>query len=223
MNKSESIANLAQALSKFQGQMTNPKNTAKNPQFNSKYAPLQDILALARPLLSEQGLSLLQSTTGDLENVAISTMLMHESGEYLETDSFVLRGEQSVKGGGKVLNVQGAGSMITYIRRYQVSAILGIASEDDDDGNNSSGHQQQGQQRPVEQKPIAQKPVEQKPSGPIQWPMFWQGMKTLGYSESEVHAFAKVESLKEWSREMLDELVSDLRKAKANPPAPEVK
>jgi|GEM_PF-919465 len=56
-------------------------------------------------------------------------------------------------------------------------------------------------------------------TGPIKWPAFWAGMAKLGYSESEVHAFAKVESLKEWSREMLDELVSDLRKAKANPPA----
>lgn len=140
MKRSETIANLAMSLAKFQGEMTNPKNTAKNPQFNSKYAPLQDILALARPILSKHGLSLIQSTTGDLENVTISTMLMHESGEFLETEPFILKGEQTMKGGGKVLNVQGAGSMITYIRRYQVSAMLGVASEDDDDGAHSTGY-----------------------------------------------------------------------------------
>lgn len=138
MNKSESIKELASALSKFQGEVTNPKNTAKNPQFDSKYAPLQDILSLARPLLSKQGLSVLQFTEGELETVIISTMLLHESGEFIQMAPFTLRGEQSIKGGGKVLNVQGAGSMITYIRRYQVSAILGLASEDDDDGNDAS-------------------------------------------------------------------------------------
>lgn len=146
MIKSESIKELAGALSKFTGEVTNPKNTARNPQFNSKYAPLQDILSLVRPLLSKQGLSLLQSTTGDLENVTISTTLLHESGEFLEMEPFTLRGEQTLKGGAKVLNVQGAGSMITYIRRYQISALLGLSSEDDDDGdyaskkNNSTTH-----------------------------------------------------------------------------------
>ena len=49
---------------------------------------------------------------------------------------------------------------------------------------------------------------------PINWPAFWQGMKEIGYSESEVHAFAKVESLKDWTREMLDVLVVDLKAAK---------
>lgn len=139
MKTSEIIKDLAAALSKFQGEVTNPKNTAKNPQFDSNYAPLQDILSLTRPLLSKQGLSILQSTAGDLENVTISTMLLHESGQYMEMEPFILRGEQTLKGGGKVLNVQGAGSMITYIRRYQVSAILGLASEDDEDGNHASG------------------------------------------------------------------------------------
>jgi len=138
MIKSESIKEIAVALSKFQGEITNPLNSAKNPQFNSKYAPLQDILSLTRPILAKNGLSVLQSTTGDLENVTVSTMLLHSSGEFMETEPFVLKGEQTAKGGGKVLNVQGAGSMITYIRRYQISAILGLASEDDDDGNHST-------------------------------------------------------------------------------------
>jgi len=138
MIKSESIKELASALSKFTGEVTNPKNTAKNPQFNSKYAPLEEILNVVRPLLSKQGLSVLQGTTGDLENVTISTMLLHESGEFLEMEPFTLKGEQTLRGGAKVLNVQGAGSMITYIRRYQISALLNLASEDDD-GNHASG------------------------------------------------------------------------------------
>lgn len=213
MNRSETIANLAMSLAKFQGEMTNPKNTANNPQFNSKYAPLQDILALARPLLSKQGLSLIQSTTGDLENVTISTMLIHESGEFLETEPFILKGEQTARGGGKVVNVQGAGSMITYIRRYQVSAMLGVASEDDDDGNSSSSHQQWPVKKPVAMKPVEQKPVSTEPK-PVNFVNFWITCKGLGYSQAEVHAFAKVDSLKEWTREMLGELIKDLKTSK---------
>lgn len=211
MNKSESIANLALALSKFQGEVSNPKNTAKNPQFNSKYAPLQDILALVRPLLSKQGLSLLQSTTGDLDNVSISTILIHESGEFIETDPFVLKGEQTAKGGGKVINVQGAGSMITYIRRYQVSAILGIASEDDDDGNHTSGNKQSQESKPKQTNPLKTTEIKS-----INWPTFWLECKKLGYDEKQVHALAKVESLKDWDRSMLDELYRDIKKLAEN-------
>jgi hypothetical protein len=156
MNRSESIKELAMALSKFQGEVTNPKNTARNPQFNSRYAPLQDILSLVRPLLSKQGLSILQTTTGDLENVTITTLLLHESGEYIETDPFTLRGEQTTKGGAKVLNVQGAGSMITYIRRYQISAILGLSSEDDDDGNHASGKFDKPSSAPTSNKTLSE-------------------------------------------------------------------
>lgn len=53
-----------------------------------------------------------------------------------------------------------------------------------------------------------------KADNPIIWPAFWQGMKKLGYSETQVHDFAKVESLKDWTREMLDVLVIDLKAAK---------
>ena len=76
-----------------------------------------------------------------------------------------------------------------------------------------------------QQKTVTQKPIDQKPSTPepIKWPAFWAGMAKLGFSEEQVHAFAKVESLKEWPREKLDGLVSDLRKAKANPPATDAK
>ena len=204
MNRSETIANLAMSLSKFQGEMTNPKNTAKNPQFNSKYAPLQDILALARPLLSKQGLSLIQSTTGDLENVTISTMLIHESGEFLETDPFILKGEQTARGGGKVVNVQGAGSMITYIRRYQVSAMLGVASEDDDDGAHSVGY------KPVEQ--IRDKPkLVEKEETPANIEGFFVEAMKIGFTKTMVLKEVGEISIDKWSQAKLGSLYRDLK------------
>ena len=131
MNKSENIKNLAIALSKFQAEISNPKNTASNPFFKSKYAPLQDVLNLVRPLLSKYGLSIVQLPYTKETDTGVVTILIHESGEFIESDPLVLKAEKNT--------AQGAGSVITYARRYAVSAILGIASEEDDDGAEASG------------------------------------------------------------------------------------
>jgi hypothetical protein len=133
MNKSESIKNIADALSKFQGEIENPKNTADNPFFKSKYAPLQDVLNLVRPKLAKYGLSILQFPSGDGEKIVIHSLLMHSSGEWIEMEPLILKAEKAT--------AQGAGSAITYGRRYALSAILGISSEDDDDGNQASNNE----------------------------------------------------------------------------------
>lgn len=129
MSKSESIKNLAISLSKFQGEITNPSNTATNPFFKSKYAPLETVLNTVRPILSKHGLSVVQAPSTDGGNITISTTLIHESGEYMEFPELSLKMDK--------VTAQGAGSAITYARRYAISAILGISSEDDDDGNHA--------------------------------------------------------------------------------------
>ena len=127
MNKSESIKNLAIALSKFQGEIKNPGNTAVNPFFKSKYAPLEIVLNSVRPILSKHGLSVIQAPSTDENTIVITTILIHESGEFIETEPLKLKMDK--------VTAQGAGSSITYARRYALSSILGIASEDDNDGN----------------------------------------------------------------------------------------
>ena len=218
MNKSNSIANLAQALSLFQGEVINPKNTATNPFFKSKYSPLSEVINTTKPILAKHGLSVLQSPSGDGEHIVVTTLLMHSSGEWIEGEPLVLKADK--------VTAQGAGSAISYGRRYSLSAILGIASEEEDDGNHASGNnsdhaskpkekaeaQKQQTQTPV-QKPAEQKTVSTEPKA-VNFASFWITCKELGYSQSEVHAFAKVASFKDWTREMLAELVKDLR---ANP------
>lgn len=129
MNKSESITKLAVALSKFQGEVTNPSNTAVNPFFKSKYAPLETVLNTIRPILSKHGLSVIQAPSTDENNIVITTILIHDSGEFIEPKPLELKMDK--------VTAQGAGSAITYARRYALSSILGISSEDDDDGNNA--------------------------------------------------------------------------------------
>lgn len=131
MRKSESIKNIAVALCKFQEEVKNPKNIANNPYFKSKYAPLDEVVNTIKPLLAKNGLSYIQTPGGDGEHITVTTMLMHSSGEWIESDPLVLKADKAT--------AQGAGSAITYARRYSLCAVLGITSEDDDDGNIASG------------------------------------------------------------------------------------
>jgi hypothetical protein len=127
MKRSESIANIASALCKFQAECPAPKKTAENPHFKSKYSPLEEIISTIKPYLAKNGLSFFQSTTTEGENICVTTLILHESGEYIESEPLKLPM-------GKV-TAQGAGSAVTYARRYSLCAALGIAAEDDDDGN----------------------------------------------------------------------------------------
>ncbi len=135
MRTSESIKNISKAMAQFQAEVKNPANTANNPFFKSKYAPLNDVLNLVRPILTKHGLSVLQSPSGDGEHIAVTTLITHESGEWIESDPLTLKADKAT--------AQGAGSAVTYARRYALSAMLGISSEDDDDGNYASGTDKQ--------------------------------------------------------------------------------
>ena len=130
MEHSESIAKLAAGLLAFQDEVKDPARDGENPHFRSKYVQIDGLLAAVRPILAQHGLSVVQSTGGDGQNITITTMLMHTSGEWLKTDALTLRAQQATP--------QGAGSAITYGRRYSLSAALGVAWDDDDDGNAAS-------------------------------------------------------------------------------------
>ena len=81
MKRSENIANLAAALAKFQAEVIDPTKDEKNPFFKSKYVPLDGLIAAVRPVLTKHGLSYLQFPSGDGQNVTVTTVLLHESGE----------------------------------------------------------------------------------------------------------------------------------------------
>ena len=131
MIKSESIKELATALSKFQNEVQDPAKNSDNPFFKSKYVELDDLLASVRPVLTRNGLSILQEPSSDGTNVTVKTVLLHNSGEYIEFEALALKPVKS--------DPQGLGSAITYGRRYALSSILGVAWDADDDGNKASG------------------------------------------------------------------------------------
>ena len=143
MNKSESIAQLAEALSKAQAEMAGAKKDMANPFFKSKYADLASVWDACREPLGKYGLSVSQMPETRDTYVVVTTMLMHSSGEWLANELAMM----PVKN-----DPQGIGSCITYIRRYSLAAIVGIAPEDDD-GNQASGRKDV--QRTTEATPIA--------------------------------------------------------------------
>lgn len=138
--KSDSIANLAKALGQFHSEVNPVKKDSENPFFRSKYAPLENIIEEIKIPLKNSKLSYTQFPTG---NNSLVTILMHESGEYIESTMQMSPKENTP---------QGQGSAITYMRRYALSAILGLATEEDDDGNEAT------KPRQVAKAPI--KPVE---------------------------------------------------------------
>lgn len=140
MQKSESIKELCIALNKFQQEVSNPKNTENNSFFKSKYAPLDVVINTVKPTLTKHGLAVFQSVSGSGESVTVTTMLTHISGEWIESEPLTLNNSDN-KG---VSLAQAAGISITYARRYQLSAMLGVSSEDDTDGNN---HYQQNNKK----------------------------------------------------------------------------
>ncbi|MDE1970995.1 MAG: ERF family protein [Patescibacteria group bacterium] len=134
MKKSESIKEIAKALSKFQGMAKDLECSGRNRAFGgaSKYMRLEDMINGIKHALSECGLSITQEATTDITvfSVAVTTTLWHESGEWMEFGPLCM----PVSAGKK--DAHGLGGAITYCKRYALSSALGIVEDEEDkDGN----------------------------------------------------------------------------------------
>lgn len=130
MKHSEVFKELPMALSKFQAEVTNPKLTAENPHFKSKYAPLSEVFNVVRPILTKHGLSVFQDLGTEDDKVVVTTTIFHESGEFLESDPLKIPAGR----GGKPVDAQGIGAAASYAKRYQLQSCLGITADSEDDG-----------------------------------------------------------------------------------------
>jgi len=116
---------LAKALAKAQLEIQNAEKDTENDFLNSKYASLAAVMSVCREPLAKNGLAIVQlpRLTQSPGVVELETMLMHESGQYLSTIWQMAPPKT---------DPQGLGSCLTYMRRYMISAMLGIAQVDDD-------------------------------------------------------------------------------------------
>lgn len=152
MRYSESIASLAKALVNVQKEIKNPiKNQVnKGVQGAPKYANLEDTLQeYVRPICSKHGISVFQSVKSD-ENgrVGVCTTLIHESGEFIESDYVFCDIIIPTNSSGKKILTEGqaTGVCITYLRRYSLNSALGINGDKDTDGSYSD--------TPTEEEPL---------------------------------------------------------------------
>jgi len=127
--KSETISALAKALSKAQSEMPTIAFNAKNPFLKNRYADLSAITAIIKPILAKHGLSYVQPTIAMMGSVGIETILMHESGEWIGSEVYLPIEEEKGRS-----TAQSAGSIITYLRRYSLSSMLGLVTDEDADG-----------------------------------------------------------------------------------------
>ena len=139
------MESLYSALIQFQNEFQGLRPDAKNPFFKSTYISLDGILQTVRPLLSKNGLAVLQEATGDGEYIYIKTKLVHKSGQSFETDILKMKPV-------KANDPQAMGSVITYAKRYQLGALLGICETVDDDANKASGKKVDNQVSPQAQR-----------------------------------------------------------------------
>lgn len=125
MRQSDSIIELATALSKAQGAIDDATKTGLNPAFRSKYADLAAVRAAIREPLAVNDLVIMQLPRTLDGAVEVETMILHKSGEFIA---------ETLRMPVNKWDAHGIGSGITYARRYGLMAMLGIAA-DDDDGN----------------------------------------------------------------------------------------
>lgn len=114
------------ALSKAQGEITPAIKDNLNPHYKSKYADLNSVWNACRDQLSKNGLAVIQTMNYDERGqLQLITTLAHSSGQWIKSALPVLTQKN---------DAQGIGSALTYMRRYSLSAIVGISSDEDDDG-----------------------------------------------------------------------------------------
>ena len=200
--QSENIGDLAAALAKAQAEVGTVHKDSANPFFRSNYASLAAVWEATRPILSKHGLSVVQLPSHDESGYYVETMLMHGSGQWIKSRTYMKPAKD---------DPQGIGSLISYARRYALQAVT-MVCPDDDDGEAAMGRNAPTQ-KPVESPKLVQKaepakPQEKKPTeapkaketaskfnGENHQALFQELMK-LGYTPEEfleAHKWAKDE------------------------------
>jgi hypothetical protein len=193
MERSEAIGELISALAKAQADFTPAIKSIENKSFGVdriyKYADLAANIEAVRPALNKHGIALMQFPDVDLEHQTVSVMTSLHHGEQFISQRF-----EAPAVGRQGFNVQSIGAATTYLRRYGLQALCGLASEDDD-GNSVA----------TDNKPVAKaKPSQDTTASPDEWKRrydLWQ------------EAFAEVPEIDDWNK-----LIVPMMKERADHP-----
>ena len=132
MQTSNDLDKIAPALVKAQSELKHAVKDSENAGFKSggkasRYADLSSVWDAAKPVLTANKLAALQDVVSNEDGMGVRTRLLHESGQWIEFDPPMIPLAKK--------DAHGAGSVLTYGRRYSLSAALGVVADEDDDGN----------------------------------------------------------------------------------------
>ena len=201
-NTLDPLQQLYTALGDAIEQLDPARKSSENPYFNSKYADLNQLLSMVKPVLSANGLTMTQQPitevipgTGNVPPifmVGCKTVLVHcASGGRLENDLLL----PCTK-----LDPQAGGSAISYSKRYAIKALF-LMEDVDDDGNSASQNVQQPQQQPTSVATV--KPLDGK-----QWPIYEMIVKDISAADSN----EKLDMVYKWGIESNPKLTSEQSK-----------
>ena len=139
MKMSESIKEIAAAITQVQKELPAVPKDITNPITHSKYANLDSINKALLPVTSAHGIAVTQYPVSAGGQIGCGTLLLHTSGEFIDYGPYMI----SVDKNKRMTSAQEGGSTITYAKRYQLSAIFGIVSDNDDDGAQPQNNQYQ--------------------------------------------------------------------------------
>lgn len=182
MMQSEQINELATALSKAQGQIDAASKSKANSHLRSSYSTLMDYWDACREPLSKNGLAVVQTTSHqDDGRLQLETTLMHASGQWIRGVLALLPGAKN--------DVQGYGSLMTYMRRYALAAMIGIAPDEDteDDGEKAKGgNANPAKAPPSKQSYFSEKASDKKVEEPAVAKADYEDIKKLGILMTKV-------------------------------------
>lgn len=131
--QSEQLDQLAAALSRAQGQIQHAERDSENPHLKNRYADLASVIDACRGSLAANGLAVVQLPWITERGYVLRTRLLHSSGQWIESEAPVLATRQGP---------QEYGAALTYARRYSLAAMVGVAPDNDDDGELAEGRGQ---------------------------------------------------------------------------------
>jgi hypothetical protein len=122
MKTSDTITKISASINKSQSKFMHVVKDVKGAR--GLYASLPAVIESVRPILNENGISVLQHSHPSETGVCLSTVLLHTSGEWIADGGLFI---PCVKN-----DPQAFGSAMSYARRYSLLAMLGVAADDDD-------------------------------------------------------------------------------------------
>jgi hypothetical protein len=136
---------LVQALVKAQSEMGHAVFDQVNPQFKSRFASLKSVIDAAKPALNANGIAFIQRSIPMENGISVETVL-YGYGEEIPTGPVPVPAQK--------ITAQGYGSAMTYAKRYSLAMAVGIAADEDDDGEAAEVEKPQSAPKNTKPKPI---------------------------------------------------------------------